>query len=83
MANTKKRRMFLKNYTPVDPKQFIAAPACMSVVLVAPGVGNVLSIAGENSMNHKKPFFILLLSGVCAGATTETTTRHNGRKEQG
>ena len=30
--------------TVVDPKQFsisIAAPACMSVVLVAPGVGNV------------------------------------------
>ena len=28
----------------------------MSVVLVAPGVGNVESIAGENSMNHKKHF---------------------------
>ena len=71
-----------RNYTPVGPKQFsisIAAPACISVFLVAPGVGN----AGEHSTNHKKHFFILLLSGVCAGATTETTTRHNGRTEQG
>ena len=33
-------------------------------------------------MNHKKPFFILLLSGACAGVTAETTRRHNGSKEQ-
>ena len=60
---------------PVDPKQFsisIAAPACISVVLVAPGVGN----AGENSTNHKKHFFILLLSGVCAGNRDEIRTGH-------
>ena len=34
-----------KNYTPVDPKQFFPYPlqasACMFVVLLAPGVGNV------------------------------------------
>ena len=47
---TKKERLWhtylnmIKITPPVDPKQLsisIAAPACMSVVLVAPGVGNV------------------------------------------
>ena len=57
----------------------------MFVVILAPGVAIFQSISSENSMNHKQRFFILLLSGIYAGATPEqenTQGEKNRDKDQ-
>ena len=49
-----KKRKFFKNYTPVDPKQFLQN----HVVMLAPDVGKFESISTENSMDYKQHLFM-------------------------
>ena len=44
----------IKNYTPVDPKQFFH----IHVVILAPDVGNFESISMGNSVNYKQHVFM-------------------------